>query len=105
MLSCCPALHWQGSAAWAPADWVQLLLPITDFLRLVTPRFRQDQRERAADRMRLVTAVAAAAQRFASGGAGGGALPPGHDRLMESLTALDRCAVPVQAASQWMAAA
>ena len=86
----CTTSFGQGDGTWLPADWVQLLLPITDFLRLVTPRFRQDQRERAAERMRLIAAVAAAAERFSRSG---GDLPAGHDRLMESLSALDRCAV------------
>jgi hypothetical protein len=78
-------------------NWVELLLPVTDFLRLVTPCFKQDQRERAAERMRLIAAVAAAAEKF---GACDSAPPPGHHRLMESLTALDRCAVAIERYSQ-----
>lgn len=93
----CPALPRQGRGPWAPCNWVELLLPVTDFLRLVTPRFKQDQRERAAERMRLIAAVAAAAEKF---GAGHSAPPPGHHRLMESLTALDRFVVVNKSYSQ-----
>lgn len=68
-------------------DWVQLLLPVADFLRLVIPRFKEDQHARTADRMRLVSALAAGAARF---GQQQPQRPPNHDRLTSSLQMLDR---------------
>jgi len=73
---------------WKPADWVELLLPVTEFLNIVIPRFTTDQEDRIAARMQLIRTLLEAAARFQQTAA---ATPRSLPRLTSSLQKLTRC--------------
>lgn len=77
---------------WRPAEWVDILLPVVNFLRAVIPRFPDHQANCAGARMALVPVLAAAAAKFEQAQP----VSPRRGELEISLKALKTCGLLFQ---------